>query len=88
MSVEVAAEDDATAVTPWLSVLFIEIFNKLLSVVNRRMQVLARLFPATVQIDAKQTDSVVAVDDTIGIEHWDDLDYELLPDLLSFRVIR
>ena len=61
--------------------------DELLGVVNRGVQHLARVLPSSVQVAACQTAAVVTVDDSVWVEHGDDLEDELVSELASFSVV-
>lgn len=52
--------------------------EKLLRVVNCRVEQLAWIRPASVEVGADEIASVVAVDNTVRIEHWHNLEDECL----------
>ena len=49
--------------------------------VDRRVEVLARLHPPSVQVEAEQRAAVVAVDHAVGVQHRDDLEDVVLSEL-------
>lgn len=59
--------------------LFVTFLDQLLRVVNGWMDDLRGRLPAAVQIAASEGAAVVSVDNTVGIEHWDNLKDEVLP---------
>ena len=56
--------------------------NQLLGVVNRRVQKLVRRQPLSVQVTAKQTAPVVALDDAVWVEHGHNEKDKVLAELL------
>lgn len=52
--------------------------GKLLGIVYGGVEEFRRVLPATVKINSEHVASVVSVDDAIRVEHWDDLEDELL----------
>lgn len=59
---------------------------RLLHVVNLLMSLFVWVFPLSVQIVPRKRRSVVAVDDSIRIQHGEYFDYELVSHFLSVRV--
>ena len=84
---DITGEDNAAALTPWLSSLIIEVLYDLLRVVDGRVEKLARLLPSTIEVNTKETDSIVAVDDAIWVQHRNNLDDEFVSDFLSLWVV-
>ena len=51
------------------------------------MQYLARIDPPPVEVDTKQTRSIVAIDDPIRVQHWYDLKDVVLAQDLGLAVV-
>ena len=62
----------------------LQVPDDILGVVDWRMQVLVRLVPLPVQVTAEQGASIVAVDDSIRVEHGHNPEYEMASQLFSF----
>jgi hypothetical protein len=60
-----------------------EMADQVFSVKNRRMEQPIGLIPASIKIHSKERASIVAVDYSVRIEHWNDPDYEVLSELFS-----
>jgi hypothetical protein len=63
--------------------LLVEMPDQILSVVHWGVQKTIRLFPLTIQVHAEKGAAIVAVDDTVGVQHWHDSDNEMLTELLG-----
>ena len=73
MAVQVAEQLDFT--------FFLKHLHHPLREVDRRVEVLARLHPPSVQVEAEQRAAVVAVDHAVGVQHRDDLEDVVLSEL-------
>ena len=63
------------------------LLNEPLGVENRGMQSFVRRLPPAVQVAASQAASVVAIDDTIWVQHRHNFEYEILAQQLGLIVI-
>ena len=61
--------------------------QQLLGVVNLWVQQLRGVRPSAVQVSANEVASVVAIDDTVWVEHGDDLKDELVSEHLGLLVV-
>jgi hypothetical protein len=59
--------------------LLLHLLDELLGVVDGRMQLLGRVDPLPVQIHPSQVATVVTVDDSVDVEHGNDLEDEIFP---------
>jgi hypothetical protein len=59
--------------------------EKLLEVVDGRVEPLHRAVPLPVQVDTRQRAPVVAVDHPVGIQHGDDFKFEMVSQGLGFH---
>ena len=85
---EISAQNDATTGTSWLPHLVVKVLDETFGVVDGRVKELAWFLPSTIQIDSKKTNSVITVNHTIRVEHWNDFDNELVSDFNSLWVVR
>ena len=78
---------------PWMSMnitkehksfLFSQLLNHLLCIEYSRMLILIRIQPLSIQIQSTETDSIITIKHSIYVQHRNDLEYELSPQLLSF----
>ena len=67
--------------------ILVALTNQHLGVVDGGVEDFGGVRPATVQVHSSQVTAVVAVYNSIDVEHWDDLEVESLPQHLSFFVI-
>lgn len=56
--------------------LFVNVNNLVLDEVNLRIQLLRRGFPASVEVPTDERAPVIAVDDTVGVDHGKYFEYE------------
>ena len=66
----------------------LEIFDELLCIVNSRMEVFVRSEPLSIEIYSEQRASVIAIDDSIWIKHWNDFEDEVPSQYTSIFFIR
>jgi hypothetical protein len=63
-----------------------KLLKKLFRIVYARMEYLGRGLPSSIQIASCKGTSVVTVNDTIWIEHWDDFENKVLSQILSLII--
>ena len=80
MTVEITVEHKSS--------LLVNLLDQALCVEDGRMQCLVWRLPSSVKITSCQTTPIVPVDDTIGVEHRHDLEYEILTQHSSLDVVR
>ena len=69
------------------SALLMDLLHQPLGVENGRVKGLVWSLPAAVQVATCQAASVIAVNDAVGVEHWDNFEYEVLSQHFGFNVI-
>ncbi len=62
-----------------------ELNDKLLGIVNARVQNFRRGFPSAIQITARETASVVSIYHTVRVQHRNYFEHKVLPQQLSLR---
>ena len=62
-----------------------ELVAELLGRKYGRVQHLARPFPSPIKITTRKGAPVISIDDTIWVEHWHDLEDEVLPQVFGFN---
>jgi len=61
------------------------VLNQLLAVIDRRLKCFRRKFPAPVEVATRQRASVVAVDNTVRVQHGNNLEHKVVPEDLSIE---
>lgn len=81
---DILASTVAVEVAEYLQVTLLgKIVAQLLRGEDGWMKHLARTLPAAVQVTAGQRASIIAIDDTVWVEHGHDLEYEVLAQVLG-----
>ena len=66
---------------------FFGLSDKIFGVVNSRVSFSAWLDPLTVKVSSEEIAAVVAVDNTVHVEHWNDLEDEVLSESSCHRIV-
>lgn len=68
------------------SSLVLDLLNEFLCVIHCRVKEFRRGLPPAVEITPSQRAAIVAINNTVRIEHWDDLENKVFSEQLSFNV--
>ena len=66
----------------------LEPLHELLREEDRRVQLTTGFEPTTIEIYTQQAAPVVAMDDPIRVQHWDNLEHEVPSQVLGIQVVR
>lgn len=80
MPMEITEEDDFS--------LIMDFFYHLLYIIDNRVENFGRVLPPPIQISSRKGSPIISIDDSVRVEHWDNFEYEIISENLSFFIIR